>query len=128
MFSWDGPQPDRKSDISLRVGRDESNVIDGLSNVPCTIREVASLAGVSIATVSRVTSGSNNVSRKTAAKVLAAVSQLQYQPNVLAAELARGRGGSLGMRSAPLPETAGKQAARFSYSGTPVRDKRGRIG
>ena len=61
--------------------------------MPCTIKDVARLAGVSTATVSRVTSGSNAVSSKTAARVLELVSLLGYRPNVLAAELARGNGG-----------------------------------
>lgn len=57
----------------------------------CNIKDVARLAGPSIATVSHVTSGSVHVSSKPTARVLAAFSQLQYCPNALAAELARGK-------------------------------------
>jgi transcriptional regulator with XRE-family HTH domain len=128
MSSWDGQQPDQESGLSLRVGKDEGNDLAGLGNVPCTIREVARLAGVSIATVSRLTSGSSNVSCKTAAKVSAAISQLQYRPNALAAELARGKGGSRRMRSARRPTIAGTQATQPSYSGALARDRRSQTG
>ena len=43
-----------------------------------TIKDVAELAGVSIATVSRVVKGNENVSAKTAAKVTSAIKQLNY--------------------------------------------------
>ncbi len=50
-----------------------------------TIREVAEAAGVSIATVSRVVSGSEHrVSAATRSRVLAAVARLRYQPNLVA--------------------------------------------
>jgi len=49
-----------------------------------TINDVAQLAGTSIATVSRVLSGSSYpVSRKTRERVLDAARQLQYTPNLL---------------------------------------------
>ena len=59
---------------------------------PSTVKDVARLAGVSQATVSRVVNGTTNVSRKTKAKVLTAVSKLQYSPNAHAAELGRANG------------------------------------
>ncbi len=50
-----------------------------------TIREVAASARVSVATVSRVVSGSpHRVSEGTRNRVLAAVERLQYQPNLVA--------------------------------------------
>ena len=122
MSSLDGRQPDRESGLSLRVGKHKGEALAGPSKVPCTIWDVARLAEVSIATVSRVTSGSNNVSRKTAAKVLAAVSQLRYLPSALAAELARGKGGNPRMRRAHRPAMAGMRATQPSYSGALVRD------
>ena len=58
-----------------------------------TVKDVARLAGVSQATVSRVVSGACKVSRTTKAKVLSAISSLQYYPNPHAAELGRANGG-----------------------------------
>ena len=58
-----------------------------------TVRDIARLAGVSTATVSRVLNGSETVSRKTRTNVLAAVSRLQYCPSNHAAELGRQNGG-----------------------------------
>jgi DNA-binding LacI/PurR family transcriptional regulator len=58
-----------------------------------TVRDIARLAGVSTATVSRVVNGSGTVSRKTRKNVLAAVSRLQYCPSSHAAELGRQNGG-----------------------------------
>jgi LacI family transcriptional regulator len=55
----------------------------------CTVKDVAKLAGVSTATVSRVVNGTAIVSGKTAAKVLTAISRLKYFPNVHAAQLGR---------------------------------------
>jgi hypothetical protein len=60
---------------------------------PCTVKDVARLAGVSHATVSRVVNGAGNVSSKTRTRVLTAVSNLQYCPNAHAAELGRANGG-----------------------------------
>ena len=60
---------------------------------PCTVKDVARLAGVSPATVSRVVNGLVNVSSKTRTRVLTAVSKLQYCPNAHAAELGRANGG-----------------------------------
>ncbi|MBZ4645929.1 MAG: LacI family transcriptional regulator, repressor for deo operon, udp, cdd, tsx, nupC, and nupG [Petroclostridium sp.] len=52
-----------------------------------TIKEVAELAGVSVATVSRVLNNSDSVLPTTRDKVLEAMEQLQYQPNLLARHL-----------------------------------------
>jgi LacI family transcriptional regulator len=50
-----------------------------------TIREVAQAAGVSVATVSRVVSGSSHhVRPDTRGRVVAAVARLRYQPNLVA--------------------------------------------
>ncbi len=48
------------------------------------IYDISNKTGVSIATVSRVINGSSNVSEKTRAKVLAAIEELGYTPNVFA--------------------------------------------
>lgn len=60
-----------------------------------TIRDIAKLAGVSIATVSRVLNGSESVSDETRSRVLAVVSESQFHPNAHAIELVRGRGNQM---------------------------------
>lgn len=62
-----------------------------------TLARVASKAGVSAATVSRVLSGSATVSAPVRDRVLSVVRQLNYQPNVHAQALAGGRSRTLGM-------------------------------
>ncbi len=54
---------------------------------PLTILDVADKAGVSKSTVSRVLRNSDDVSEETRARVLAAVAELHFQPNMLAGGL-----------------------------------------
>src|SRR6187551_82056 len=61
------------------------------------IYEVAELAGVSLATVSRVINPGAKVSDKTRQKVLAAMRQLGYQPNSIAQSLATRSSNSVGV-------------------------------
>lgn len=61
------------------------------------IADVAKLAGVSTATVSAVINGVDTVKPKTKRRVLAAVEKLNYQPNLYARSLARGRSRMLGV-------------------------------
>ncbi|MCP3027209.1 LacI family DNA-binding transcriptional regulator [Halobacillus sp. A5] len=56
-----------------------------------TIRDVAKLAQVSVATVSRVLNGNGYVSHNTREKVAAAIKQLNYRPNDVARSLFKGR-------------------------------------
>ena len=62
-----------------------------------TIKDVAQKAGVSPSTVSRALSGKIPVEEKTREKVLAAVKELNYQPNALAKGLKEGRTGTIGL-------------------------------
>ncbi|WDE07120.1 LacI family DNA-binding transcriptional regulator [Thalassomonas viridans] len=62
-----------------------------------TIYEVSKLAGVSLATVSRVTSNNALVSEKTRQKVMDAMEQLGYRPNSIAQSLASRRTNSVGI-------------------------------
>ncbi|MBT8048249.1 MAG: LacI family DNA-binding transcriptional regulator [Xanthomonadales bacterium] len=62
-----------------------------------TIYEVSKLAGVSLATVSRVMNNSSRVSPKTRQKVLAAMQKLDYHPNTIAQSLASKRSNSVGV-------------------------------
>ena len=59
--------------------------------VRATIEDVAEAAGVSVATVDRVLNGRAAVRPKTAERVEQAVRRLNYQPDRLAARLARAR-------------------------------------
>src|SRR5690554_1046274 len=61
------------------------------------IEDVASRAGVSVATVSRALRGLPHVSQKTREKVLRAAEELDYRPNPHAARLAAGRSGAVGV-------------------------------
>lgn len=62
-----------------------------------TIYEVSELAGVSLATVSRVMNNSGRVSEKTRERVLAAMKELDYQPNQIAQSLASNRSNCVGV-------------------------------
>ena len=62
-----------------------------------TIYEVSELAGVSLATVSRVMNKNTKVSEKTAKKVHEAMKQLNYRPNSIAQSLASNRTNSVGL-------------------------------
>lgn len=62
-----------------------------------TIRDVARLAGVSVATVSRVVNKSGNVNPETAGQVLKAIEQLQYEPNSMARGLAGKKTGTIAL-------------------------------
>ncbi len=62
-----------------------------------TIYQVSELAGVSLATVSRVMNKNARVSEKTRDKVLAAMKELDYRPNNIARSLASNRSDSVGI-------------------------------
>lgn len=64
---------------------------------PTTIRDVATEAGVSIATVSRVLAGSSRVDPELRAKTLAAVERLGYRANRVAQALRTRSTGTVGM-------------------------------
>lgn len=55
---------------------------------PITIRDVARIAGVSVATVSRALNHSSVVSSQTRERVMQAVTELGYRPNANAQALA----------------------------------------
>ena len=62
-----------------------------------SIYDVAKLANVSIATVSRVLNNSANVSKKKVQAIHAAIQQLNYEPNVMAKGLAQNVTGLIGL-------------------------------
>ncbi|WP_372872662.1 LacI family DNA-binding transcriptional regulator [Shewanella sp.] len=62
-----------------------------------TIYDVSYLAGVSLATVSRVVNNTGKVSEKTRQKVHDAMAKLDYRPNTIAQSLASNRSNSVGV-------------------------------
>lgn len=66
-----------------------------------TLHDVASLAGVSIKTVSNVVNDYEHIRPTTREKVLAAITELGYKPNISARSLRSGRTGVIGLA---LPE------------------------
>ena len=85
-----------------------------------TIREVASRAGVSIATVSRVFNNSDPVDEGTRERVKKAATELRYIPNVLGRSLSMRRTDSIGLL---LPDLFGEFFSR-SYADA-IRRRRG---
>lgn len=69
---------------------------------PATIHDVARLAGVSVATVSGVINHRPGVAGSTAARVLAAVETLGYEPGRTAHRMRDGSGGQVGVVAARL--------------------------
>ncbi|MBV9880190.1 MAG: LacI family DNA-binding transcriptional regulator [Gemmatirosa sp.] len=70
-----------------------------------TIRDVARLAGVSVATVSRALTGSGPVSGDTRARIVAAAEELRYTPNASARSLVSSRTSTVGFL---LPDLYGE--------------------
>jgi LacI family repressor for deo operon, udp, cdd, tsx, nupC, and nupG len=67
------------------------------TNADATIEDVASAAGVSVATVSRALRGLPNVAPATRERVATAASRLRYRPDPHASRLAAGRTNTVGM-------------------------------
>lgn len=74
-----------------------------------SIKDVASAAGVSLQTVSRVVNKSANVADATREKVLQAIQELGYRRNEIARNLIQGRSRSLGVVCAGLDYFGGRQ-------------------
>ncbi|MER7893168.1 LacI family DNA-binding transcriptional regulator [Micromonospora sp. NPDC094482] len=68
-----------------------------MGNSRVTVREIARLAGVSVATVSRVSNGTGQVSEEMRRRVLEAIEQHGYRPDHLGRALAARRHGALGL-------------------------------
>jgi DNA-binding LacI/PurR family transcriptional regulator len=109
-----------------------------------TIDTVAEVAGVSIATVSRVLNRTMPVAEETAVRVLAAVEQLGYIPQTAARHLARGKTQTIGLMFpdvsndffSPLLQSITDSAAEANYdlliairrNGHPTRFQRSTLG
>ncbi|GIW07286.1 MAG: hypothetical protein KatS3mg060_2091 [Dehalococcoidia bacterium] len=70
--------PDAAQVLNVGAGRRFTQSTGG---APPTLRRVATLAGVSYATVSRVVNGARDVAPATAARVRAIIEELGYRPN-----------------------------------------------
>lgn len=92
---------------------------------PATLRDVASLAGVSIATVSKALNGRAHVRPETRERVRLAAEKLSFAPNSLAQGLLAGRTGTVGLLTSDmdgrfsLPVMAGAEDA-FGTGSTSV--------
>ncbi|XVU29608.1 LacI family DNA-binding transcriptional regulator [Actinoplanes sp. CA-054009] len=69
---------------------------------PVTLRDVARLAGVSVATASKALNGQPQVKAETRSRVLEAAAQLSFSPNTLAQALIGGRTGTVGLLTSDL--------------------------
>ena len=67
-----------------------------------TLRDVAKLAGVSIATASKALNNQPQVRAETRAKVIQAAEQLSFSPNTLAQGLITQRSGTVGLITSDL--------------------------
>lgn len=84
----------------MDIGKRSYDVIsikEGGDNMKVTIHDVALKAGVSIATVSRVISHNERVGKDTKRKVIQAIDELQYIPNIAARELNKKKSSTIGV-------------------------------
>jgi len=87
----------RQPQLVPKSGIANSQFDQSLEYVRATIEDVAELAGVSIATVSRVVNGTGPVAETTAARVQSAIAELNYVPNAAARGLARRKTNTIGL-------------------------------
>lgn len=89
-----------------------------------TIKDVAALSGVAVSTVSRTINGHPDVSAETRAKVMDAVRELHYVPNISARDLVQTQAKHLGLVIrgaentfyAPTVRTIGQRIDRAGYT------------
>ena len=62
-----------------------------------TIKDIAKMAGVSTATVSRIINGKGEAKKETIERVMKLVDELDYQPNRLAKSLSQGKSDLIGI-------------------------------
>jgi DNA-binding LacI/PurR family transcriptional regulator len=79
-----------------------------------TMNDVAKLAKVSVSTVSYVLTGTRPISQRTRDKVLAAMLELDYQPNAMARGLASRRSTLIGLML-PMDERGGLSATETDF-------------
>lgn len=88
------------------------------------LRDVAAHAGVSIKTVSNVVNGYPHVSGETRSRVIAAIEELGYRPNVSARKL---RGGRSGLIALALPDMRMAYFAEVTSAITNVAEVHGQV-
>jgi LacI family transcriptional regulator len=106
--------------IANQAGELGGKVVDS----PPTIYDVAELAGVSIATVSRAINSLDSVRPATRAKVMAAMDELDFVPNVVARGLSSGKHWILGlvfMRAPVDGSVLGVEEASLLYTDIVIR-------
>lgn len=89
-----------------------------------TMHDVAKLAGVSFKTVSNVINHHPHVSDSTRSRVLAAIDELGYQPNLSARSLRSGRSGVIGLA---VPELSLAYFAQLADEVIQAAEKRGLV-
>lgn len=87
-----------------------------------TMKDVAELAGVSTATVSHVINGTKKLSPETTERVMQAISQINYSPNVIAKSLRSQHSSIIGVmvedsRGLPVPDIIAGIADTIARSG-----------
>lgn len=87
----------KKVNVYKGVNRNFMMTYDKENLKNSTIKDVAKVAGVSIATVSRTLTGKDRVSPLLAERVLQAIQELQYQPNDVARALKINESRSIGL-------------------------------
>ncbi len=91
-----------------------------MGRVMASIKDVASMAGVGVATVSRMLNGSGYVSDETREKILESIDALNYKPNDLARQLYRKKAGLIAVilpdSSHPFFAALGKEIEHELYA------------
>ena len=87
-----------------------------------TMKDVATLAGVSTATVSHVVNGTKKLSPETTERVLMAIAEVNYTPNTLAKSLRSGQTHTIGVlvediRGLPVPDIVSGISETLAKSG-----------
>jgi DNA-binding LacI/PurR family transcriptional regulator len=90
-------QAHRRAGIHPSEHRVTADVVVGGRCAMATMNDVAKLAKVSVSTVSYVLTGTRPISQRTRDKVMAAMLELDYQPNAMARGLASRRSTLLGL-------------------------------
>ena len=96
-----------------------------MASIKVTSLDVAKKAGVSQSAVSRVLTPGASASKKTAAKVISAVNELGYRPNIIARTLITGKSRIIGLVVAYLnnrfyPEVLEKLSNKLQKEGYQV--------